>query len=176
MKFLLQYLYLHGFFLKKHNSYLKNFNRMNCFIYTKFKENRKKIETMKRLPFFRQYGHHDVILAAKSLKTHIHTITYLGNYLMKVLLKSAVNFDHTACEKKRVRHILALVTIFKIRKKTFLILNFERSGWRRTAKLKFNLLFVRLHIFQVFFQVFFKFFSFFKSAAMTSFFRQITQN
>ena len=60
------------------------------FLYAKFQENRSKREAVTVPSFFRQYGRHDVILPAKSLKTHIHTTTYSEDYLLKVLLKSVI--------------------------------------------------------------------------------------
>ena len=61
-----------------------------CFLYAKFQENQSKLEAVTVLPFFRQYELRDVILPAKSLKTQIHITMYSGDYLLKVLLKSAL--------------------------------------------------------------------------------------
>ena len=67
-----------------------------CFLYAKNQENQSKREATTVPTFFRQYGRYDVILHTNSLKTHIHTTTYSEDYLLKVLLKSAMLLGHTA--------------------------------------------------------------------------------
>ena len=59
-------------------------------LYIKFRKHRSKAAAVTVLPFFRQYGRRDVILPAKSLKTQIRITKYPGDYLLKVLLQSAL--------------------------------------------------------------------------------------
>ena len=75
------------------------------------------------LQFFLQYGRHDVILPAKSLKTQIHITYYLGEGIVEI---SFVIWAY-GLDKNEIRYSPALAAILKKMKKIV----FDPALWKK---------------------------------------------